>query len=67
MKRSSSRLTQAGLSALLVLLLAAHVAGLIAIAPMQRAEAWLYDTGLRLTALVSIPSPFQSAMKASPN
>ncbi|MDP2030892.1 MAG: adenylate/guanylate cyclase domain-containing protein [Thiobacillus sp.] len=50
MKRSSSRLTQAGLSALLVLLLAAHVAGLIAIAPMQRAEAWLYDTGLRLTA-----------------
>jgi adenylate cyclase len=49
-KRSSSRLTQAGLSVLLVLLLAAHVAGLIVIAPMQRAEAWLYDTGLRWTA-----------------
>lgn len=50
MKRLSSRLTQAALSALFVLLMAAHVAGLIVIAPMQRAEAWLYDTGLRWTA-----------------
>lgn len=50
MKRLSSKLTQAGLSALFVLLMAAHVAGLIVIAPMQRAEAWLYDTGLRWTA-----------------
>ncbi len=41
---------QGGLSALFVLLLAAHVAGLIHIAPMQRAEAWLYDAWLKRTA-----------------
>ncbi len=50
MKRVSSRLAQAGLSALFVLLIAAHVAGLIPIAPMQRAEAWLYDTWLKRAA-----------------
>ena len=50
MSRSSSRLTQAGLSALFVLLIAAHVAGLFHIAPMQRAEAWLYDGWLKRTA-----------------
>ncbi len=46
MKRVLSRLAQAGLSALLVLLIAAHVVGLLHIAPMQRAEAWLYDAWL---------------------
>ncbi|HWR75702.1 MAG TPA: adenylate/guanylate cyclase domain-containing protein [Thiobacillus sp.] len=50
MKRLLSRLAQAGLSALFVLLIAAHVAGLIHIAPMQRAEAWLYDAWLIRTA-----------------
>lgn len=50
MKRTS-RLAQAGLSALFVVLVAAHVAGLIPIAPMQRAEAWLYDSWLKHTAL----------------
>ncbi len=50
MKRGLSRLAQAGLSALFVLLMAAHVAGLIHIAPMQRAEAWLYDAWLKRTA-----------------
>ena len=50
MKRVLSRLVQAGLSALFVLLIAAHVAGLIHIAPMQRAEAWLYDAWLKRTA-----------------
>ncbi|MBW8330015.1 MAG: adenylate/guanylate cyclase domain-containing protein [Thiobacillus sp.] len=50
MTRVSSRLAQAGLSALFVLLIAAHVAGLIHIAPMQRAEAWLYDVWLKHTA-----------------
>jgi adenylate cyclase len=49
-KRVLSRLAQAGLSALLVLLIAAHVAGLLHIAPMQRAEAWLYDAWLIRTA-----------------
>jgi len=48
--RLSSRLTQAGLSALFVLLIAAHVAGLVHIPPMQRAEAWLYDAWLKRTA-----------------
>lgn len=43
-------MAQAGLSALFVLLVAAHVAGLIHIAPMQRAEAWLYDAWLERTA-----------------
>ncbi|MHB1214607.1 MAG: CHASE2 domain-containing protein [Thiobacillus sp.] len=46
----SSRLVQAGLSALFVLLIAAHVAGVFHIAPMQRAEAWLYDIWLMRTA-----------------
>ena len=50
MRRVSSRLVQAGLSALFVLLIAAHVGGLISIAPMQRAEAWLYDAWLKRTA-----------------
>jgi len=49
-KRVSPRLAQAGLSALFVLLIAAHVGGLIPIAPMQRAEAWLYDVWLKRTA-----------------
>jgi len=53
-KRVFSRLAQAGLSALFVLLIAAHVAGLIHIAPMQRAEAWLYDTWLKRTAPVGV-------------
>lgn len=46
----SARLLQAGLSALFVLLVAAHVADVLPIAPMQRAEAWLYDTWLKRTA-----------------
>lgn len=50
MIRLPSRLVQAGLSALLVLLIAAHVAGLLPIPPMQRAEAWLYDAWLKRTA-----------------
>ena len=50
MRRVSSRLAQAGLSALFVLLIAAHVGGLINIAPMQRAEAWMYDAWLKRTA-----------------
>ncbi|MBW8371103.1 MAG: adenylate/guanylate cyclase domain-containing protein [Thiobacillus sp.] len=50
MKRGLSKLVQAGLSALFVLLIAAHVAGLIHIAPMQRVEAWLYDAWLKRTA-----------------
>jgi len=49
-RRVSSQLAQAGLSALFVLLIAAHVGGLIHIAPMQRAEAWLYDVWLKRTA-----------------
>jgi adenylate cyclase len=48
--RIPSRLAQATLSALFVLLIAAHVAGLIHIAPMQRAEAWLYDAWIKRTA-----------------
>jgi adenylate cyclase len=48
--RVSSRLAQAALSALLVLLVAAHVAGVFPIASMQRAEAWLYDAWLMRTA-----------------
>ncbi|HEY9145073.1 MAG TPA: adenylate/guanylate cyclase domain-containing protein [Thiobacillus sp.] len=50
MRRVSSSLPQAALSALFVLLIAAHVGGLIHIAPMQRAEAWLYDVWLKRTA-----------------
>jgi adenylate cyclase len=49
-RRTSSRLAQAGLSALFVALIAMHVAGLFPLAPMQRAEAWLYDTWLTHTA-----------------
>jgi adenylate cyclase len=48
--RTSTRLVQAGLSALFVLLIALHVGGLITIAPMQRAESWLYDSWLKHTA-----------------
>ena len=50
MKSLSSKLVQAVLSALLVGLIAAHVGELIHIAPMQRAEAWLYDSWLKRTA-----------------
>ena len=49
-----SKLAQAVLSAWLVLLIAAHVAGLIHIAPMQRAEAWLYDSWLKHTAVAGV-------------
>jgi adenylate cyclase len=52
--RTSSRLVQAGLSALFVLLIAAHVGGLITIGPMQRAEAWLYDAWLKHTAAAGV-------------
>ncbi|MDP2265019.1 MAG: CHASE2 domain-containing protein, partial [Thiobacillus sp.] len=48
--RLPSRLAQAVLSALFVGLIAAHVGGLLPIAPMQRAEAWLYDAWLKRTA-----------------
>ncbi|MGV8992402.1 MAG: CHASE2 domain-containing protein [Thiobacillus sp.] len=48
--RLPSKLAQAALSALFVGLIAAHVGGLIHIAPMQRAEAWLYDAWLKRTA-----------------
>ncbi|MFN3544405.1 MAG: CHASE2 domain-containing protein [Thiobacillus sp.] len=50
MKAGASKWAQAGLSALFVLLLAAHVGGLLHMAPMQRAEAWLYDAWLKRTA-----------------
>ena len=50
MKRLPRGLVQAILSALWVLLIAAHVGGVIQIAPMQRAEAWLYDAWLKRTA-----------------
>ena len=50
MKRLPPGLAQAILSALWVLLIAAHVGGAIQIAPMQRAEAWLYDAWLKRTA-----------------
>jgi adenylate cyclase len=49
-KRNSTRLVQTGLSALFVLLIAAHVGGLIPLSPLQRAEAWLYDVWLQNTA-----------------
>ncbi|MHB1085799.1 MAG: CHASE2 domain-containing protein [Thiobacillus sp.] len=54
MNRTSSRWVQAGLSALFVLLIAVHVGGLITIAPMQRAESWLYDTWLKHTAVAGV-------------
>jgi len=47
-------MVQAGLSALYVLLIAVHVGGLITIAPMQRAEAWLYDAWLKRTAMAGV-------------
>ena len=50
MKRVPPGLAQAILSALWVLLIAAHVGGFIHITPMQRAEAWLYDAWLKRTA-----------------
>lgn len=50
MKASAAKWAQAGLSALFVLLLAAHAGGLLHIAPIQRAEAWLYDVWLKRTA-----------------
>lgn len=50
MRRVPRGLTQALLSAFWVLLIAAHVGGVIHIAPMQRAEAWLYDAWLKRTA-----------------
>jgi adenylate cyclase len=49
-KRAASRLAQAALSALVVLLMAAHVAGMLTIPPVERAEAWLYDAWLKRTA-----------------
>jgi adenylate cyclase len=49
-KHFSPKLAQAALSALFVVLIALHVAGLVHIAPMQRAEAWLYDVWLKRTA-----------------
>jgi len=52
--RTSSKWVQAGLSALFVLLIAVHVGGLITIAPMQRAEAWLYDAWLGHTAMAGV-------------
>ena len=52
--RLPSKLAQAGLSALFVGLISAHVGGLIHIAPMQRAEAWLYDVWLKRTAPVGL-------------
>jgi adenylate cyclase len=42
------------LSALFVLLVAAHVAGVVHFASMQRAEAWLYDGWLRRTAPAAV-------------
>lgn len=50
MKRVPRGLGQTVLSALWVLLIAAHVGGVIHIPPMQRAEAWLYDVWLKRTA-----------------
>jgi len=52
--RISSKLVQAGLSGLFVLLIAGHVGGLITIVPMQRAEAWLYDAWLKYTAVAGV-------------
>jgi adenylate cyclase len=52
--RISSRLVQAALSALFVVLIAAHVGGLVSLPPLQRAEAWLYDVWLKQTATAGI-------------
>ncbi len=54
MKRVSARLAQAGISALFVILIAAHVAGWLPLAPMQRAEAWLYDSWLAQSAPTAV-------------
>ncbi|MFP5418290.1 MAG: CHASE2 domain-containing protein [Gammaproteobacteria bacterium] len=48
--RLHAKLVQAGVSVLLVALMAAHAGGLIHIAPIQRAEAWLYDAWLKRSA-----------------
>lgn len=50
MRRVPRGLTQALLSALWILLIAAHVGGAIHLTPVQRAEAWLYDAWLKRTA-----------------
>ncbi|MFP5408771.1 MAG: CHASE2 domain-containing protein [Gammaproteobacteria bacterium] len=50
MRRVPRGLAQALLSALWVLLIAAHVGGAIHLAPLQRVEAWLYDAWLKRTA-----------------
>ena len=50
MKRVSSRLLQAALSAVFVLLIAAHVGGALHLTPIERVEAWLYDAWLKRTA-----------------
>lgn len=50
MSAAATRRVQAALSALFVLLLAAHTGGWLVLVPIQRAEAWLYDTWLRHTA-----------------
>jgi adenylate cyclase len=49
-KRLPPGLAQAILSAFWVLLIAAHVGGVIHLTPVQRAEAWLYDAWLERTA-----------------
>lgn len=48
--RMPAKLVQAGVSVLFVVLMAAHAGGLIHLAPIQRAEAWLYDVWLKQTA-----------------
>ena len=52
--RMPTKLAQAGLSALFVVRVAAHVGGVIHLASMQRAEAWLYDSWLKRTAPVGL-------------
>ncbi len=54
MNRTSTKWVQAALSALFVLLIAGHVGGLFTIAPIQRAEAWLYDAWLKHTATAGV-------------
>ena len=48
------KLVQAGVSALFVGLVAAHVGGLLQITAFARAEAWLHDAWLRQTAPVGL-------------
>ncbi len=50
MRRVTSKWAQAALSIWFVLLLAAHAGGFLPLAPIQRAEAWLYDAWLKHTA-----------------